>query len=91
MTQLMDALKLGDTLAFKGPKGRFRYSRNMKKHIGASPADSVTDQEVVRATAQQASARVGRQCRASVGSVSAGRRCGVSLRYVDPKRREGRR
>ena len=35
MSQHLDHLKIGDNLEFKGPKGRFVYSANMKKAIGA--------------------------------------------------------
>eukprot|EP00882_Tetradesmus_deserticola_P016459 GHRQ01017583.1.p1 GENE.GHRQ01017583.1~~GHRQ01017583.1.p1 ORF type:complete len:249 (+),score=84.23 GHRQ01017583.1:339-1085(+) len=34
MTQIMDRLVVGDTMLMKGPRGRFQYSRNMKKAIG---------------------------------------------------------
>ena len=32
----LDKLKVGDSVLAKGPKGRFDYRRNMKRHIGAS-------------------------------------------------------
>ena len=34
MSRRMDGLALGDTMWFKGPKGRFNYTPNMKQHIG---------------------------------------------------------
>jgi cytochrome-b5 reductase len=34
MTQIMDKMVVGDTMLMKGPRGRFQYSRNMKKAIG---------------------------------------------------------
>lgn len=34
MTQIMDKMKVGDTMLMKGPRGRFQYARNMKKAIG---------------------------------------------------------
>ena len=34
MSRRMDGLALGDTMWFKGPKGRFNYMPNMKQHIG---------------------------------------------------------
>lgn len=37
MSQYMDHLRIGQELDFKGPKGRFDYSRNMKRCIGAHP------------------------------------------------------
>lgn len=36
MSRRMDALALGDTMWFKGPKGRFNYTPNMKQHIGTT-------------------------------------------------------
>ena len=33
----LDKLKVGDSVLAKGPKGRFDYKRNMKRHIGAKP------------------------------------------------------
>ena len=34
MSQCMERLNMGDTLRFKGPRGKFKYSPNMKKAIG---------------------------------------------------------
>ncbi|KAF8072837.1 CBR1 [Scenedesmus sp. PABB004] len=34
MTQALDAMAVGDTMAMKGPRGRFTYARNMKRAIG---------------------------------------------------------
>jgi hypothetical protein len=34
MSRHMDGLALGDQLWFKGPRGRFSYTANMKQHIG---------------------------------------------------------
>uniref|UniRef100_A0A061S6L3 NADH-cytochrome b5 reductase n=1 Tax=Tetraselmis sp. GSL018 TaxID=582737 RepID=A0A061S6L3_9CHLO len=34
MTPLLDALKVGDKVGFRGPKGRMEYRRNMKRAIG---------------------------------------------------------
>lgn len=34
MTQLLDKLEIGDAVMFKGPKGRFSYTANMKRAIG---------------------------------------------------------
>lgn len=34
MTQIMDKLKVGDTMLMKGPRGKFQYTRNMKAAIG---------------------------------------------------------
>jgi hypothetical protein len=34
MSQVLAAAEVGDTLLFKGPKGRFRYERGSKKAIG---------------------------------------------------------
>ncbi len=36
MSRHMDGLALGDQLWFKGPRGRFSYTPNMKQHIGTS-------------------------------------------------------
>ncbi len=36
MSRHLDSLALGDTMWFKGPKGRFNYVPNMKQRIGAS-------------------------------------------------------
>lgn len=36
MSRHLDSLALGDTMWFKGPKGRFNYMTNMKQRIGAS-------------------------------------------------------
>lgn len=36
MSQHLDQLKIGQTLAMKGPRGKFMYKRNMKRSIGAS-------------------------------------------------------
>lgn len=38
MSVHLDKLKIGDTMLFKGPKGRFQYTPNMKGKIGAPPA-----------------------------------------------------
>jgi hypothetical protein len=38
MTQIMDKMVVGDTMLMKGPRGRFQYSRNMRKAIGESSA-----------------------------------------------------
>jgi hypothetical protein len=35
MSQAVAGLKVGDTMAMKGPRGRFEYKRNQYKHIGA--------------------------------------------------------
>jgi hypothetical protein len=35
MSQHLDKMVLGDCILAKGPKGRFTYTRNMKRHIGA--------------------------------------------------------
>ena len=40
MSQHLDKMVLGDCILAKGPKGRFTYARNMKRHIGAPPACS---------------------------------------------------
>lgn len=34
MTQLLDKVEVGDSVLFKGPKGRFSYTPNMKRAIG---------------------------------------------------------
>jgi cytochrome-b5 reductase len=34
MSQVLDKLEVGQTLDFKGPKGRFKYERRSKKAIG---------------------------------------------------------
>jgi len=34
MSQCMERLNIGDTLRFKGPRGKFKYQPNMKKAIG---------------------------------------------------------
>lgn len=34
MTQLLDKLKIGDTVLIKGPKGRFKYRPNEKEALG---------------------------------------------------------
>eukprot|EP00878_Enallax_costatus_P004942 GHUV01005198.1.p1 GENE.GHUV01005198.1~~GHUV01005198.1.p1 ORF type:complete len:307 (+),score=67.97 GHUV01005198.1:76-921(+) len=34
LTQIMDKMKVGDTMLMKGPRGRFQYARNMKRAIG---------------------------------------------------------
>ena len=34
MSQCMERLAIGDTLKFKGPRGKFKYQPNMKKAIG---------------------------------------------------------
>lgn len=33
MSRHVDSLKIGDSIEITGPKGRFRYTRNMNKHI----------------------------------------------------------
>jgi hypothetical protein len=38
MTQHMDKMKVGDTMLMKGPRGRFQYTRNMKRAIGETQA-----------------------------------------------------
>lgn len=35
MSQHLDKMVLGDCILAKGPKGRFTYSRNLQRHIGA--------------------------------------------------------
>ena len=35
MSKHMDELAIGDKLLFKGPRGRFKYTRNAKRHLGA--------------------------------------------------------
>ena len=37
MSQCMERLNIGDTLRFKGPRGKFKYQPNMKKAIGELP------------------------------------------------------
>jgi NAD(P)H-flavin reductase len=37
MSQHLDKMVLGDCILAKGPKGRFTYMRNMKRHIGTLP------------------------------------------------------
>ncbi len=34
MSQILDAMKAGDHMLMKGPRGRFTYTRNMKRAIG---------------------------------------------------------
>ena len=34
MSQCMERLSIGDTLRFKGPRGKFKYHPNMKRAIG---------------------------------------------------------
>mmetsp|Transcript_738 Transcript_738/g.2013 ORF Transcript_738/g.2013 Transcript_738/m.2013 type:complete len:292 (-) Transcript_738:43-918(-) len=34
MTQVLDKMRVGETLMMRGPKGRLQYVPNMKKHIG---------------------------------------------------------
>eukprot|EP00898_Chlorokybus_atmophyticus_P001750 jgi/Chlat1/2576/Chrsp175S02442 len=34
MSQFVDKLKIGDMVAFRGPKGKYQYRRNMCTHIG---------------------------------------------------------
>lgn len=41
MSQHLDHLKIGDKLEFKGPKGRFVYSANMKREIGVLLSSSL--------------------------------------------------
>lgn len=38
MTQIMDKMKVGDSMLMKGPRGRFQYTRNMKRAIGEDTA-----------------------------------------------------
>lgn len=42
MSQHLDKMVLGDCILAKGPKGRFTYTRNMKRHIGAQQALNCT-------------------------------------------------
>lgn len=50
MSQHLDKMVLGDCILAKGPKGRFTYARNMKRHIGAPAAALV--QNVTRLPAK---------------------------------------
>jgi len=34
MSRYLDSLKCGDTVLVRGPKGKFTYSRNMRKCLG---------------------------------------------------------
>lgn len=34
MSQVVDKMRVGDTMPMKGPRGRFAYARNQYKHIG---------------------------------------------------------
>lgn len=34
MSRVLDAMKIGDTIEIKGPKGRFKYQRGSKSAIG---------------------------------------------------------
>lgn len=34
MSQVLDKMRVGDAMLMKGPRGRFTYSRNMKRAIG---------------------------------------------------------
>jgi cytochrome-b5 reductase len=34
MTQIMDRMAVGEAMLMKGPRGRFAYTRNMKRAIG---------------------------------------------------------
>ena len=34
MSQYLDRMEIGDEMEFKGPKGRFEYTPNMKRAIG---------------------------------------------------------
>jgi cytochrome-b5 reductase len=34
MSQMLSKMKVGDSMLMKGPRGRFQYTRNMKKAIG---------------------------------------------------------
>jgi len=43
MTQVMDKMKVGDTMLMKGPRGRFQYQRNMKRAIGEQRIGSVCE------------------------------------------------
>jgi hypothetical protein len=38
MSQILAKMKVGDTMLMKGPRGRFQYTRNMKKALGEQPA-----------------------------------------------------
>lgn len=44
MSQHLDKMVLGDCILAKGPKGRFTYQRNMKRHIGALVCSEVHEQ-----------------------------------------------
>ena len=35
MSQVLSGMKVGDSMQMKGPRGRFTYTRNMKRAIGA--------------------------------------------------------
>lgn len=37
MSQHVDKLSINDSILMRGPKGKFKYSRNMKRKIGALP------------------------------------------------------
>ena len=56
MSRHLDNLALGDTMWFKGPKGRFNYVPNMKQRIGASmqlPGHAWLSPAICRETACQ--------------------------------------
>ena len=36
MSQCLERMAVGDQLAFKGPRGRLKYTPNMKRALGAS-------------------------------------------------------
>lgn len=44
MSQCMERLSIGDTLRFKGPRGKFRYQPNMKRAIG-EPSKGISPTE----------------------------------------------
>ena len=44
MSQIMDKLKLGEKLHFKGPRGTFALELNEKREIGQSSNNSSADQ-----------------------------------------------
>lgn len=54
MTQIMDQMKVGDTMLMKGPRGRFQYSRNMKRAIGEQQGQHQRGTQSQLQTQQQA-------------------------------------
>ena len=42
MSQHLDKMQIGDTLLFKGPRGRFEYEANMRHAIGTHPSLTLT-------------------------------------------------